>query len=1061
MLDHSAPTLPAFDNELSDTAAHVYVALDLETTGLKADKDEIIEIGAVRFTADGRDVRVLDRFVSFVHPGRPIPLRIQQITGINDGDVANAPRIDDVLPELRAFIGIDVRGVIAHNASFDLGFLRAAGLDVQQPAFDTFELASILMPGRASYNLGELCRNEGIALVDAHRAFDDAEACAQLFARLLDRVHGLPAPTLRALVESSSRSEASWSPQILFEGALNGALGDVAEPDDFERPVDDAFPDDLARDALGDGAATIDERRKVTPVEPAALANFFGEAGYLARAMGAAFERRDGQAEMAAQVLDSLNRGDHLLIEAGTGTGKSLAYLLPSALWSVQNGRRVVVATYTLALQEQLIESEVPRLLDLLASAGRELPEVALLKGRSHYLCTRRFARWREQIDARAKGPAKLELRVLAKVLVWLLFTETGDVNELFLPTDAEQAIWQQICSHAACNAQRCTAPADDPATTSGLGAHHCDFAVAAREAATRAHLLIINHALLFADLAAGRRVLPAFSHLIVDEAHHLEDAATDQLTFSARWSRAAGLLGRLANKGTLHGALHGLLDADVRRGEMRAVGAALTLADLGVEVGQALDLLPAFNGRLLRFAAHQKGRRRDTKYNQRLALDEAVRVQPEWSRVEIEWDHLAGRLRTVADLAEGLRRSLVESGWHKREPASTHLAELEATAGDLQEFTRRLDQIILQTTSGAGGASPNNAIFFRTLFDLPPTDEAAALTKSPKLPSSARGKLADQAPSERSNNLDPANPITNYRSPTSSSPLDREPTVAWLESNQRTEEATLLLAPRRVGSLLEQALVHDMRTAIFTGATLRTADGFGFTRDRLGLWEVEATTVDSPFEYETNTLLYLPNDMPPPNSSGYQQAVERAVIEAALAASGRTLVLFTSYSQLRTTAAAIRQPLDALGITVLQHGASSRSRVLREYRAAERAVLLGTRSFWEGIDLPGDLLRCLLIVKLPFAVPGDPLVAARSAELDNAFRDYTLPDAILRFRQGFGRLMRRVDDYGAVVLLDSRLWQKQYGSAFLESLPTCHTRRAPLAEMGEEVGRWLVERTG
>ena len=470
-----------------------------------------------------------------------------------------------------------------------------------------------------------------------------------------------------------------------------------------------------------------------------------------------------------------------------------------------------------------------------------------------------------------------------------------------------------------------------------------------------------------------------------------------------------------------------------------------MTLADLGVEVGQALELLPAFNQRLLRFAAHQKGRRQNTNYPQRLALDEAVRVQPEWSRVEIEWDEIASGLRTVAELAEALRRSLVESGWHKREPAATQLAELEATASDLREFTRRLDQIILQTTGPAGGTSTDELLAFRTLFDLPPADAATAETKSPKPP-------ADAAHSALRT---PHSPL-----PTPSL-LDREPTVAWLETSARTETATLRLAPRRVGSLLERALVHDMRTAVFTGATLRTADDFSFVRDRLGLWEVEAATVESPFDYETNTLLYLPNDLPPPNSQGYQQAVERAVIEAAVAAGGRTLVLFTSYSQLRTTAAAVRQPLDALGITVLQHGASSRSRVLREYRAAERAVLLGTRSFWEGIDLPGDALRCLLIAKLPFAVPGDPLVAARSAELDNAFRDYTLPDAILRFRQGFGRLMRRVDDHGAVVLLDSRLWQKQYGAAFLDSLPACHTRRAPLAELGAEVAQWLAEREG
>ena len=337
-----------------------------------------------------------------------------------------------------------------------------------------------------------------------------------------------------------------------------------------------------------------------------------------------------------------------------------------------------------------------------------------------------------------------------------------------------------------------------------------------------RAHLLIINHALLFADLAAGRRVLPAFSHLIVDEGAPPGGCGHGAADLCGALVAGGGAAGAgWASKGALHGTLHGLLDADVRRGKSRAVGAALTLADLGVEVGQALDLLPAFSQRLLRFADHQKGRRRDSSYPQRLALDEAVRVQPEWSRVEIEWDHLAGRLRAVAETAEGLRRSLVESGWHKREPASTHLAELEATTGDLQEFTRRLDQIILQTTSGAGGASPNDAVFFRTLFDLPPTDEVAAPAKSPKSPDDAATHSALHTPHSA---LSPA-----------SSPLDREPTVAWLETNQRTEEATLLLAPRRVGSLLEQALVHDMRTAIFTGATLRTADGFGFTRDRLG----------------------------------------------------------------------------------------------------------------------------------------------------------------------------------------------------------------------------------
>jgi DNA polymerase-3 subunit epsilon/ATP-dependent DNA helicase DinG len=279
---------------------------------------------------------------------------------------------------------------------------------------------------------------------------------------------------------------------------------------------------------------------------------------------------------------------------------------------------------------------------------------------------------------------------------------------------------------------------------------------------------------------------------------------------------------------------------------------------------------------------------------------------------------------------------------------------------------------------------------------------------------------------------------------------------VTWMEVNDGVTEVSLVAAPLFVNETLESQLVHRKRCAIFTGATLRTGSGFSFIRDRLGLWDVTASTVDSPFDYRQSTLLYLPSDMPEPNHNNFQQAVEQAIIKASVASAGATLALFTSYAQLRATAEAIRAPLDRLGITVLQHGTSSRQRLLREYREADKAVLLGTRSFWEGIDLPGDELRCLLIVRLPFAVPSDPLVAARTAELDNAFRDYTLPDAILRFRQGFGRLIRRATDRGVVVVLDSRVWRKEYGNAFLESLPECTTRHAPLSNLEAEISRWL-----
>jgi Rad3-related DNA helicase len=260
------------------------------------------------------------------------------------------------------------------------------------------------------------------------------------------------------------------------------------------------------------------------------------------------------------------------------------------------------------------------------------------------------------------------------------------------------------------------------------------------------------------------------------------------------------------------------------------------------------------------------------------------------------------------------------------------------------------------------------------------------------------------------------------------------------------------------VGDLVETNLVRACRTAIFTGATLRTGTGFDFMRERLGLWDAEASIIPSPFDYRRSTLLYMPSDLPEPNRPGYQQAVEQAILQAALTAGGRTLVLFTSYSHLRATAVSIRGPLEQMGITMLQHGTSSRRRLLLAYRNTEHAVLLGTRSFWEGVDLAGDLLSCLVIARLPFAVPTDPIVAARGALYDNAFSDYTLPDAVIRFRQGFGRLIRRASDRGVVLLLDSRVWRRGYGSAFLDALPTCTTRRGPLADLGKSMAQWLYE---
>lgn len=936
-------------------AERVYVALDLETTGLSATDDAIIEIGAVRFQGD----HVVERFETLVNPRRRIPAFITQMTGISNEDVADAPALAAVAPELLAFVGSDVAAVMAHNANFDIGFLRAAGIQFHRPVYDTLELAGILAPGLPSYSLGELCHTFGITIDAAHHALDDAAASAAVFVELQARARQLPIATLRELLASAERTD--WPYTHFFQDALAAVQ---RQPADVAMPAPPAPPDPPAL-RTGDlqlGAVSEDE-----------VVACFTLDGPLAQIMGPTYELRDGQVEMARQVMAAFNAGDHLLIEAGTGTGKSLAYLLPAALWSLANHQRVVVATNTIPLQDQLIAKDIPQVQRLLEQAGRPPIQAAQLKGRQNYLCLRRLNLWRSSGALNAR-----EMTVLAKVLVWLPTTTTGDVAEIALNSPAERAIWQRICSDAAtCSPERCRHGGPSPLR---------DFYLEAHAQAEAAHLLVVNHALLLADLATGGRVLPTYAHLVVDETHRLEETATDQLTYRVEWPVVQSVLRRLVADGDLLATLH-------RAAADRHLSALLELLpEVATRSARTAHRLEIFARSLTRFANEYRSGRSDAGYAHRFALDGSVRSQPQWSQLEVEWDSAGAVLRdlvaTLTDLVDRLDRMR----WPETEPLAALFQDVRTVTVALGELAQTVDEIVL---------APAGHHALR---------------------------------------------------------------VAWMEAtdnNNSNSDVVLAIAPITVSEVLQAGLVNRCRTAIFTGATLRTGSSFRYIRDRLGLWDVKIATVESPFNYKRAALLCLPGDMPLPNQPQYQQAVEQAIVEVATAVEGRTLVLFTSFHQLRTTADAIHDRLERAGVKLLQHGQGSRHRLLRDFRAAPHAVLLGTRTFWEGVDLPGDELQCLLIARLPFAVPDDPLVAARSAEFEEPFYDYTVPDAVLRFRQGFGRLIRRTTDRGVVVILDSRVWRKEYGTAFLEALPECTVSRVPLRKLGIAVYDWLERKVG
>lgn len=918
-----------------------FVALDLETTGLNSKRDAIIEIGAIRL----RNGRIEDEFSTLVNPDRPISLFIEQITGIGDADVASAPRLDAVIPELLAFVDGSVEGLIAHNAKFDLGFLKAAGVHFHRPAYDTYELATILLPHAPSYSLGELALLFQIPLDNAHRAAADARATALLFDQLRRHISELPAPYVRTI--ATKGAESGWPAHQLFIDAL---------PSCPEMP--DALPPSAPNPTTGEGT--------FPPPVTESVNAFFEEKGGLAVHLGDGFEARAGQVAMAQLVLDALVNGEQRLIEAGTGIGKSLAYLLPAALWSRANGERVLISTHTLALQEQLLEQEIPRLSRILAASGGRPLESTLLKGRSHYLCTRRLHRWYHN-----RKLTRREMRFLARILAWLPTTTSGDLDELSIYDSKERALLGHVASHGAeCSDERCGGPTPDD-EPHPFSRQYRDFYIEARRRAESADLLVVNHALLLADLQTGGRVLPAYDHLIVDEAHHLEEAATGQLTFR---------IGQETIESVLADMDPDLALLRLLRDDPETLRLAKKLSHLSREPNTAITY---FVERLSTFAGRHMNKKQ-AGFPQRLPVDGAARVQPEWSDVEIAWEELRTPLRDVVRAGRNLVQRLEKKRW----------ADDPQRGPVLQRF--RLAQ-----------------------------DRGAALIEE----------------------LD----HTIFQ------PVGESETITWIEIESKKAPATLCSAPLQVSSLLDEALFRPLRSLILTGATLRTGAGFDFMRDRLGCWEADVSVIESPFDYRRNALLFTPSDMPTPDRQGYQRAVEQAIVDGARAARGRTLVLFTSYAHLRTTADKIRGRLDQEGITVLQHGSGSRSRALREFRTGEPSVLLATGAFWEGIDLPGEQLSCLMIVRLPFAVPSDPLHAARGRLYEDGFGEYALPDAVLRFRQGFGRLIRRADDRGVVVLLDSRIWQKSYGDAFLDALPSCTRRHAPLMNLGETISDWLA----
>jgi predicted DnaQ family exonuclease/DinG family helicase len=942
-------------NSTGNPLEQTFVALDLETTGLDAARDTIIEVGAVKFQGE----ETIDSFQTFINPGRAIPEFIQRLTGISPQQVRRAPPFSAVVADLEAFLG--PHPIIGHNISFDLRFLETHGLPLGNPSYDTWDLASMFLPRSTEYSLVYLSRHLGVKHTDAHRALSDAKATQGVFLHLLAKAARLDPGLLAYIINQAAKSR--WGIASLLGGL--SAAGVSAPGGRVETSSVGLSGLDLENLASRLGRP---ERRRsdsnLAALDEAQISRLLSPGGPFDQAF-AGFENRPEQAQMLAATTQAIYQGRNLIVEGGTGVGKSMAYLLPAALFAASKGQRVVISTNTINLQEQLLTKDIPALTQVLESAGlvdKDLIKAAPLKGRANYLCLRRWG-----YLARSENPSVDDARLLGKTSVWLQDTTSGDRGEINL-SGRDALTWSRVS-------------AGEKAWCAGLRDGGACFLRSARERAEQAHIIVVNHALLLSDLAHGGSLIPEYKYLIVDEAHHLEDEATRQFGFQVgpeQLDEGLEPQGRLTTQLRLALSAEALSSAVRQQGEL-----ALSEAEaIPPRLREAWARLWSAGERFVEQVSENRS-------DDQLLLTPALRSHKGWQDLALAWENV--------DVV-------------------------------LTQATQRLSQVyrFLEST------------------DLPAIED--------------QGALALEAATIQDN----LEQLKGKLSTILGSPSDRD--IHWIARGrgrgQDKGELVFHSAPLEVSTTLSEELLARKDSVVFTSATLATQGNFDYLRERLGIAEdSDQLLVGSPFDYQKAALLLIPEDMPPPSADGYMAAMSRVLVDLGKSLNGRTMALFTSYAALRGVSQQIRAALMAEGIQVLAQSIDgSPQQLLRRFSENPKSVLLGTSSFWEGVDLSGDVLKALVLTRLPFQVPTDPIVRARSDQYADAFHQYSVPQAVLRFRQGIGRLIRNKGDKGTLVVLDKRITGRSYGQAFLKSIPPCTLQPSTQATVGTLAAQWVRE---
>lgn len=709
-------------------------------------------------------------------------------------------------------------------------------------------------------------------------------------------------------------------------------------------------------------------REKVmVPVKEEPLSAFFAPDGAFTQKLEN-YEHRPQQIEMLHAVSKSLNENKIAVIEAGTGTGKTLAYLLPNIVYSLNNEERIVISTNTINLQEQLINKDIPFLQTVL----KHKFEAALVKGRTNYACKRKLAEAAHEPDLFSEAEATSELQ---EILAWAKNSKDGSKSDLnFVPnTD----VWEKIQSES-----------DTSLKTQCPFYQECFFYSARRKAA-KANILVANHHLLFSDLAvrnaigeSENAILPTYDRVVLDEAHNIEDVATSYFGIRVTSLGVLRMLTRLyrkdkeREKGLLTYLSHKLMKHAANIPHEAYLHCQDEIQDHGVASVERLRLtLSVTMDRIFDAAtalAGQEGGRNDAK----IRLTEQVTVLPEWQQ-------------SVVELAQKL------------------VTELRAFIGRLNGTLERIDRF--KNRLGPAGLSLT-------------VDLRAQLDRLSDVAASIEHVVLEQD-------------ATNVR---------------WIETRLGYKDARIVRlysSPLAVAPILRDTVFNRFKSVVLTSATLAVEGKFDYLKKQLGLDRMSSDRLlelqlAAPFDYERQALVAVPTDIPAPNEAGFVDWLTYMVHESIRISSGRAFVLFTSYGLLNQVFFKLSERINAMGYSVYKQGRENRHHLLERFKKDVSSVLFATDSFWEGVDVHGEALESVIITKLPFRVPSEPIIEARVEAIErrggNAFYEYTVPQAAIKFKQGFGRLIRRKSDRGAILILDKRVVQKNYGRVFLNSLPGC-----------------------